>query len=244
MSFDLVKSLVKIFSFLILLSSFKDFEMKTIRKKDLYKTLSDNDLKIDDAIFILESNNASVFELKNKELLVLPQRQPLDENYPILIFENQAQIDSCVANDFFPIEEKFLTLKEKEYKRMSKVEDSIVHYLTFLNSYLNLSLNTDYSEIDVETTYNHLSKLTLKKIKDPEKFSKALLSFSLLYMNFLVNNQSASWIKKKSYDTYNPTCELFISLNDKVLSIYVATIILFQGVVKDDFNYYKRFVRP
>lgn len=219
-------------------------DIETITKKEARNFIFNNKVQYSAPKYQLEGNNADVYELTDGRLLVYPFTVPHDENYPILIFKNDSILKKCNQTEYFPVDLKFQTLFEKEYKRMSEIELTIPYYKNFLIEYLKIHFGDPIENQELEIVYNSLVKMQKSKIGKKEDFLKALLAFSVLYMDYLRIKENGYWIKKKQYEIYNPICRLTLYAKGKIYDVYNSSLILFRGGNKENFDYFKLFVEP
>ena len=118
-------------------------EQYTIKEaNNLIEYLSQNGKEdiITDADYQLESNLGFVYNLKNGQVIFLPN----DLKSKGLLIENKSVFKKMVKDDFLPIEDESKNLFESEIKQIQTFHKEISNY----QKHLNKTLYLDFKELN------------------------------------------------------------------------------------------------
>lgn len=157
---------------------------------------------IDSLIFFKTTPSGSgiVYKLENNKVVLIPSDFNLD--YPGFIFESEYDLDEMIKSNFYPIDEKHMTVWEVERKALDSLPKTVDYFKTFLLSELKYEKSLKNLE-NFKSLYN-LLVIEVKNSKPLWKKEKLMISFGILLMNFFVETQSKNkWHFKTRYETYN-----------------------------------------
>lgn len=184
--------------------------IKYIEKNGL--TLED----IDTTIFI-ESEMGLLYSLPNDEVVMIPS--DFRDDYVGIIFCNRNAFLRARDSGFFSLPEQYLSMWEKESKRLINITENLNNYLVLLKNNLKLD-QVGFDVYSLRNIYDKLlSYLNISNIAPSDK-ELTVFSFSLVLMDYYVREKKAKWNLLKRYEIYNQYYYPTLIRENKSLDIY------------------------
>lgn len=153
----------------------------------------------------LPTNSAWIYELKNGEVIFIPN----DFRNDGLIFKNKDCFKQVVDSEIFPFDNPEKTFFDTEIERIKSIHEQIDFYRNHLNTILKFDFQ-DVSRDAVRAYTKEIIGRTIKKLTtDTDMMASIAVAGEVVRREI-----NGKWILEKWYGTYNPYYEPKI-LNQK-----------------------------
>ena len=218
------------------MSTNTEYQIKT--KKEMIEYIHKSGVRLKDFDYQLETNYALVYKLPNDEIILLPAGK-VGMEYPSFLFSTKNDLEKMIDNDFFPINKEYMNAFELEYDRMKNIQNNLNYYYSYLSTTLKIDFDEHLTEIKLEKIYN---KILLNNFIDKKIEETVLISYSILYMDFLRKIYNGNWEIKKKYGVYNPYVSIFLQTEKKRYDIYQKILIAIKGKKSSSFSVLKKSI--
>lgn len=173
----------------------------------------------------LKTNGASIYELMNGEIVMIPFIYENDlEGF---VFKNKECFQEMIETDSFPLENEEETLFDTETKRFLDLPNSIPFYQNHLNELFGF----DFEGIDnekLDTYFNKLRKIPKRKVKDLDH-----TAMGMMYGWLLHQKTGGKWMLEKRYGTYNPYYVPIVTYEGRMVYVFDKYITHLEHRFKD-----------
>jgi len=231
--------LIVISTIIVNFSSMSQNEYIIKPTSECIKLLESDGRKIDTLDFFetLPGGAGLIFLMSNDKVVLIPSN--FDTGYPGFIYETKKELEEMIKRDFFPIPEKYMSVWELERERLAKLPVVIDYYKEFLFS--ELRFRTPLNKLDNFRKLYEQIAASLKEKKPLIKKEKLMISFALLFMNYLSRLQNNTWFFETRYEMYNSYKYPLLILHGNTKDI-IQQVFISLNDVSSDFDFFIKFI--
>lgn len=187
------------------------------------------EFEITDFYKTIPSQSGLLIKLKNNKIVLVPSN--FDPNYPGFIFDDEKSLERMVDDDFYPIGRDNMTAWEIIRNELNILPKSVTYFHDFAFGKSECKPFIKSME-DFRCLYDSVIK-NLKISKDPILSHQLVISFAIIVMNFMVENDKAKWQFDKRFEQYNSYKYPSVKVNDREIDLIQLVMICVEDIPKD-----------